>query len=163
MTQVPDPDGVLVDAPGGAAWRDDTGRRALLGAALIPLSRSGTPQVGAQWQFQDGAGLSTVASPPGGWSKVTLYRLLLLTAAGIPVSSVGDSEPHLEVRRVLSPGSPVIDLTLAGYDQNNGYTGNLGDLRSYVGPLRFNVRMLEDVPDGLAWVQLVLQVGASTV
>lgn len=164
MTQVPDPDGTLVDAPGGAVWRDDTGRRARLGGGVYVLSAQiMSPATNTQYQLGNAGGLATVCEPPNGWSKVTGYRLQLLSAAGLPVSSLGASEPHLEVRRVLSPGSPSIDLTLSGYNPATGYTGNVGDLRGISGPIRLNVMFLEAVPDSLQWVQLTLQIGASTV
>ena len=167
MAIVPDPDGQDVEAPGGAVWRDDTGRRAQLGGGLMVLSRSGAPNVNGQWQLQDGAGLSTICQPPGGWSKVTMFRLQLLNSSGVPLAGVGESVPHLEVRRILSLASPVIDLNLGDapftYSQNDGYTGNLGDLRGYVGPLRFNLLFQTAVPIGLGWSQLCLQIGASTV
>lgn len=163
MAQVLDPDGNAVDAPGAGQWRYDTGKLADQGAGCITLSRNGTPSQNTQHTLYRFSTLPAVTTPPKGWSKATGFRLYLLTTAGIPLDAIANGLVRLEVRRVLSPGSPVIDLALSSYSQAEGFVGNLGDLRSHSGPLKFNLMFTSDPPGTIAWCQLILQHGAITL
>ncbi len=165
-----DPNGEEVDAPGSSQWRYDTDSLAKLGAGVIMLNRSGAPVQNVQRPlYHSGTTLSTVPTPPRGWTKATGYRLLVLGASGtlgasgIPLDGVANDLFHLEVRNVLSPASPLIDLPLSNYSQNTGFSGNVGDLRGYAFPLTFNVMVAGTVPDGIGWLVLALQYGATTL
>lgn len=158
-----DPDGELVDAPGSSQWRYNVDSLASGGLGLVSLHRSGTPTQNQQHTLYSFGTLSTVPAPPRGWTKATGYRLVLMGASGVPLDAVSNASVHLEVRSVMSPGSPLIDLTLSGYSQTLGFNGNIGDMRAYTYPIKFNLMVTGDVPQGLSWCQLVLQYGATTL